>query len=366
MPPVFGPRSPSKARLWSWAVPSATQVLAVGEHEEARLLAGHELLDHHPRAGAGGEDRVERRQRLAHGLGHGHALAGGEPVGLDHDRRARGRHVGAGGLGVGEGLAGGGRRAAGGGDLLGEGLGRLQPRRLAPGPEGGDAAGAQHVGHPLGQRRLGPDHHEVDPVRAAKASTLSPSRMSSATQVRLLGDAGVARRAPEPVAFGVLRERPGQRVLAPAAAEDQDVHAPRPPLGLARARVLWCGPAARKREDDGAVRGPAAGANAPEFTVSEISGAVKRVIEGEFGRVRVRGEIGRVSPAGLGAPLSRPEGRARLPRRGGLADRRRAAWRCSREEGMEVVATGRLTTFPGVVEVPDGRSRSSPPPGSAR
>ena len=37
------------------------------------------------------------------------------------------------------------------------------------------------------------------------------------------------------------------------------------------------------------------GANAHEFTVSEISGAVKRLIEGEFGHVRVRGEIGRVS-----------------------------------------------------------------------
>ena len=35
--------------------------------------------------------------------------------------------------------------------------------------------------------------------------------------------------------------------------------------------------------------------NSPEFTVSELSGAVKRVIEGEFGLVRVRGEVGRVS-----------------------------------------------------------------------
>ncbi|HET6240228.1 MAG TPA: exodeoxyribonuclease VII large subunit, partial [Acetobacteraceae bacterium] len=31
--------------------------------------------------------------------------------------------------------------------------------------------------------------------------------------------------------------------------------------------------------------------NVPEFTVSEISGAVKRTLEGNFGRVRVRGEI---------------------------------------------------------------------------
>ena len=35
--------------------------------------------------------------------------------------------------------------------------------------------------------------------------------------------------------------------------------------------------------------------NQPEYTVSELSSAVKRVIEGEFGLVRVRGEVGRVS-----------------------------------------------------------------------
>ena len=35
--------------------------------------------------------------------------------------------------------------------------------------------------------------------------------------------------------------------------------------------------------------------NAPEFTVSELSGAVKRTVEGAFSRVRVRGEIGRLS-----------------------------------------------------------------------
>lgn len=86
--------------------------------------------------------------------------------------------------------------------------------------------------------------------------------------------------------------------------------------------------------------------NAPEFTVSELSGAVKRVIEGEFGFVRVRGEIGRVS----------------LPRSGhvylDLKDDRSVIagviWKgvagklsTKPEEGMEVIATGRLTTFPG-------------------
>ena len=93
-------------------------------------------------------------------------------------------------------------------------------------------------------------------------------------------------------------------------------------------------------EDDG----PAG--NAPEFTVSELSGAVKRVIEGEFGFVRVRGEIGRVSrPKSGHVYLDLKDERAVLA--GiiwkGVADRLPT----QPEEGLEVVATGRLTTFPG-------------------
>ena len=40
---------------------------------------------------------------------------------------------------------------------------------------------------------------------------------------------------------------------------------------------------------------PRMGANDPEFSVTEISGAIKRVVEGEFSNVRIRGEVGRVS-----------------------------------------------------------------------
>jgi exodeoxyribonuclease VII large subunit len=35
--------------------------------------------------------------------------------------------------------------------------------------------------------------------------------------------------------------------------------------------------------------------NAPEFTGSELSGAIKTVIEGETGLGRVRGEVGRAA-----------------------------------------------------------------------
>ena len=40
---------------------------------------------------------------------------------------------------------------------------------------------------------------------------------------------------------------------------------------------------------------PREGENAPEFSVTELSGAIKRMIEGEFSHVRIKGEIGRVS-----------------------------------------------------------------------
>lgn len=91
---------------------------------------------------------------------------------------------------------------------------------------------------------------------------------------------------------------------------------------------------------------PDQGQNAPEFSVSEISGVVKRMIEGEFSHVRIKGEIGRVSrPASGHIYLDLKDDRAVLASViwKGVASRLRTP----PEEGMEVVATGRLTTFPG-------------------
>lgn len=91
---------------------------------------------------------------------------------------------------------------------------------------------------------------------------------------------------------------------------------------------------------------PATGGNAPEFSVSELSGAVKRVVEGAFDHVRVRGEVGRVSrPRSGHLYLDLKDDRAVLAAVcwKGVA----ARLEVQPEEGMEVVATGRLTTFPG-------------------
>jgi exodeoxyribonuclease VII large subunit len=86
--------------------------------------------------------------------------------------------------------------------------------------------------------------------------------------------------------------------------------------------------------------------NSPEYTVSELSGAVKKVIEGEFGLIRVRGEVGRVSrPASGHFYFDLKDDRnviAAISWKGQVA-----RMQVRPEEGMEVVATGRMTTFPG-------------------
>jgi len=84
--------------------------------------------------------------------------------------------------------------------------------------------------------------------------------------------------------------------------------------------------------------------NIPEYTVSEISGAVKRTLEGAFGRVRVRGEITEFKryPSGHlyfslkdeGAKISGVVWKSGVGRLG-LAP----------ENGVEVIATGRVSSY---------------------
>ncbi len=87
--------------------------------------------------------------------------------------------------------------------------------------------------------------------------------------------------------------------------------------------------------------------NLTEYTVSEISGSIKRTVEDAFGHVRLRGEIsGYRGPHSSGhAYFSLKDDRARIEA---------VIWRgvFSRlkfkpEEGMEMIATGKVTTYPG-------------------
>ena len=94
--------------------------------------------------------------------------------------------------------------------------------------------------------------------------------------------------------------------------------------------------------DDAEVR-----ANAPEWSVSELSAALRRTVEDAYGHVRVRGEI-----SGYRGPHSSGHAYFSLKDAGARLDA--VIWkgtfqrlRLKPEEGLEVVATGKLTTYPG-------------------
>jgi len=87
--------------------------------------------------------------------------------------------------------------------------------------------------------------------------------------------------------------------------------------------------------------------NVAEYTVSEISFALKRTVEEAYAHVRVRGEI-----SGYRGPHS--SGHAYFGLKDDKAKIDAVVWRTTMgrlkfrpEEGLEVVATGRLSTFPG-------------------
>jgi exodeoxyribonuclease VII large subunit len=86
--------------------------------------------------------------------------------------------------------------------------------------------------------------------------------------------------------------------------------------------------------------------NIHEYSVSELAGAVKRVIEDGFGLVRVRGELGRVTrPASGHLYLDLKDENAVIS--GVVWKGNVQRLRIAPEQGLEVVATGKLTTFPG-------------------
>ncbi|MEH6951300.1 exodeoxyribonuclease VII large subunit [Nitrobacter sp. NHB1] len=88
-------------------------------------------------------------------------------------------------------------------------------------------------------------------------------------------------------------------------------------------------------------------ANASEYTVSELSSALKRTVENAYGHVRVRGEI-----SGFRGPHA--SGHCYFALKDESAKIEAVIWkgvhgrmRFKPQEGLEVIATGKLTTYPG-------------------
>jgi exodeoxyribonuclease VII large subunit len=87
--------------------------------------------------------------------------------------------------------------------------------------------------------------------------------------------------------------------------------------------------------------------NAPEYTVSELSSALRRTVEDAYGHVRVRGEI-------TGFRGAHSSGHCYFALKDDGAKIEAVIWkgthgrmRFKPQEGLEVIATGKLTTYPG-------------------
>lgn len=87
--------------------------------------------------------------------------------------------------------------------------------------------------------------------------------------------------------------------------------------------------------------------NTPEFTVSELSQSLKRTVEDTYGHVRVRGEIS-------GFRGAHSSGHCYFALKDESAKIEAVIWKFAHarmrfkpQEGLEVIATGKLTTYPG-------------------
>ncbi len=183
---------------------------AVTDREQRDLRAFEQLLD--DEAAAESRHRPQGVVELGVGPANVDALPGRKAVGLHHtgrpgDRKLRRR-----------------RNAGGRQHVLGEGLGAFDRRRGRARPEDRDARRTKHVGDSADERRLWPDHHEVDVERMGEGEetlrVLGANRMA-------LGETRDARASRGGMEIGQgrgLRELPGERVLAPARTDQESTH----------------------------------------------------------------------------------------------------------------------------------------------
>ena len=109
----------------------------------------------------------------------------------------------------------------------------------ALGPKTGDSTAPKLVGDARDKRRLGADHDEVGAERPREReqalAVLGANRVTRAEP----GDAGVPGRRVELLDGRALRELPGQRMLPPTGADDEDSHR-RNPTGTVPNSAVRC------------------------------------------------------------------------------------------------------------------------------
>lgn len=112
------------------------------------------------------------------------------------------------------------------------------------------------------------------------------------------------------------------------------------------ARSPFPGPAGRSASNNRLVAPSYAGDNAQAMTITEISGALKRTVEDRFGHVRLRGELSGVKRAASGhLYCALKDDKSVLDGVMWRGNAGRLAF--VPEDGLEVIATGKLTTYAG-------------------
>ena len=162
-------------------------------------------------------------------------------------------------------------------EVLHEGLGAFEPRRCPARPEHRNSGLPERVRQPGRERRFGPDDAEVDALPLRERGQTLYILGCHGHAFGLGGDAGIAGRAD-------AAARPAER---PQSSRRARVRARRRPPP----EPAWPSRPPDSRVSPAPMTPAPPLSNIPEYSVGEVSAAVRRNLEAEFPRVRVRGEI---------------------------------------------------------------------------
>ena len=213
-------------------MPIGTRARAVADDEERHFGTGQTLLDHEPRAGVAEPALAHRGDDGRFGLGaivgDDDALAGGQAVGLQDDRESELAAIGR-TRAPRRAMSQVRKRAVGtpcrAMNAFANAL--LDSRRAAAavGPKSSRSGRGESIGDAEAQRQLRTDDGEVDLLALGERERARRDReMSTGNGPGERGDAGIARGADELADVAIGGEPGDERVLARAAADDENSH----------------------------------------------------------------------------------------------------------------------------------------------
>ena len=294
MPPVLGPVSPSPTRLWSCAEPNGTMVLpSVSAKKLASSPSRNSSITTSAPALAEPPANISSiaASASARVVGDRHALARGEPVGLDHHRHAEaGRAPPVASASDGDACIGGGRDARAVAQRLGEALAAFELRGAAGSartPRCRRRAARRRGRRPAAPRGRSRPGRCVLPRRTSQPPLDRPHRARPARHARRSPDCRARRRACSQIGD---------------CASFQASACSRPPEPSSRTFMADPFPSTLPMTSAGQpLVAKERRATTPRRCRSpNCRGALKRTVEDRFGYVRVRGELSGVKRAASG------------------------------------------------------------------